>query len=471
MLFTSFNFFVLLAITFVLFYLSKAQKIQLAILIIASFVFYAWNFPLLLLLLVVSVAINILTGYKIGKSVVQKERRLYAILGVIANLSILSFFKYSPLIGRTFFGDASSIGEFLVAIPLPIGISFFTFQGISLVVDTFRNKDLGNTTSANTSLQDYASKVALFIAFFPQLVAGPIVKAHEFLPQISRKYLKNIDWDTCVKNLILGYFLKMVVADNLKDFTFWMAYPFFEQKSVLDLLAMLFGYSMQIFADFAGYSLIAIGIAGLFGYKLRDNFMFPYISQTFSEFWRRWHISLSTFLKEYLYIPLGGNRKGRFRTYLNLMITMILGGLWHGAAWSYAVWGIYHGLALAIERWFQEQFNLNIRKTIPGQIFKGIWVFSIVTLGWLLFKLPEFAHVIEYVKCFFTNDLIGGSKAILFFITIYSLPILIYHLLYLSKSTGFYNKFAKFQYVLYGILLFMIMTNSGSSGDFIYFQF
>jgi len=471
MLFTSFNFGVLLALTFVLFYLCKSQKIQLIILIIASFIFYAWNFPLLLLLLVGSVAINILTGYKIGKSTVQKERRLYAILGVIANLSILSFFKYSPLIGRTFFGDASSIGEFLVAIPLPIGISFFTFQGISLVVDTFRNKDLGESDSSDISLRDYASQVALFIAFFPQLVAGPIVKAHEFLPQIRRKYFKDVDWDTCMKNLILGYFLKMVVADNLKDFTFWMEYPFFEQKSVLDLAAMLFGYSMQIFADFAGYSLIAIGIAGLFGYKLRDNFMFPYISQTFSEFWRRWHISLSTFLKEYLYIPLGGNRKGRFRTYINLMITMILGGLWHGAAWSYAVWGTYHGLALAVERFFQKQLKLDIKQTIAGRIFKGVWVFSLVTLGWLLFKLPEFTHVIKYVKCFFTNNLIGGSKAIIFFIAIYSIPIIAYHFLYLAKPTNFYNKFAKFQYVVYGMLLFMILTNSGSSGDFIYFQF
>ena len=276
----------------------------------------------------------------------------------------------------------------------------------------------------------------------------------------------------------------MVVADNLKDFTFWMQYPFFESISSIELSAMLFGYSMQIFADFAGYSLIAIGIAGLFGYQLRDNFMFPYISSSFSEFWRRWHISLSTFLKEYLYIPLGGNRKGNLRTYFNLVVTMILGGLWHGAAWSYAVWGIYHGFALAIERLLNQTLFLKSRDADAFQsdstfvnffyaVAQVLFVFIVVSLGWLLFKLPDFSQVIQYAKCMVTNPFVPGDKGRLFFITIYSIPVVLYHLHYLlaSKSMNYKSIFVKFQFLLYGFLLFLVLTNSGSSGDFIYFQF
>ena len=166
-----------------------------------------------------------------------------------------------------------------------------------------------------------------------------------------------------------GYFLKLVVADNLKDFTAYLVYPGLMTLSSFTLLSMLIGYSFQIFADFAGYSLIALGLASLFGYRLMQNFNYPYISNTFSEFWKRWHISLSTFLKEYLYFPLGGSRKGRLRTYINLTITMVLGGLWHGAAWSYAVWGAFHGFALALERLINDKYKLSIKANSPFYFF------------------------------------------------------------------------------------------------------
>jgi alginate O-acetyltransferase complex protein AlgI len=397
-----------------------------------------------------------------------RHRKTHAILGVVLNLAILSFFKYSPLFARTFFKETSSVGEFLLTIPLPIGISFFTFQGISLVVDVFKEKYVKAKEVVPVSFFRHSKQILLFKGFFPQLISGPIVKAHEFIPQIETKSIKNVNWEVCFRNLVIGYFLKMVVADNLKDFTFWMTYPFFESHATLPLIMMLFGYSCQIFADFAGYSLIAIGLAGLFGYYFKANFNFPYISTSIREFWKRWHISLSSFLMEYLYIPLGGNRKGKKRTYINLMITMLLGGLWHGAAWSYMVWGGFHGLALSVERFLGDRIRMKHNQFIS--FLKGMLVFIFVTLTWLLFKLPEFEYVIKYIRTAFTNFGIGRID-IVFYILIYSLPVIFYHAWYLLEGKAVYLTFKKVDFALYGMMIFMIMTNSGSPGAFIYFQF
>jgi alginate O-acetyltransferase complex protein AlgI len=231
---------------------------------------------------------------------------------------------------------------------------------------------------------------------------------------------------------------------------------------------MLFGFSSQIFADFAGYSLIAIGLAKLFGYNFKDNFNFPYISTSFKEFWKRWHISLSSFLMEYLYLPLGGNRKGKTRTYFNLMIVMILGGLWHGAAWSYAVWGCFHGIALALERFITNKVHIKINTFI--KVLKGLFIFSFVTLAWLLFKLPNFEHAIAFIKCIFTNFNYKENYQQITYIILYSSPVILYHLAYLVKNKLAFS-FKKMEYVFYGVLFFLIIVNSGSSGSFIYFQF
>jgi alginate O-acetyltransferase complex protein AlgI len=231
---------------------------------------------------------------------------------------------------------------------------------------------------------------------------------------------------------------------------------------------MLFGYSMQIFADFAGYSLIAIGIARLFGYELMENFNYPYISQSLSEFWRRWHISLSTWLREYLYFPLGGNRRGEFRTYLNLMIVMILGGLWHGAAWSYAVWGTFHGAGLAMERWWQKG---KVRTTDrPFSWWRAVLVFCYVTIAWLLFKLPNFDHVLAFLRSCATNWRLPADTRLIAFVMLYSLPVLFYHALALRKSRG-YRIPPIFQQLAYATCIIGLLINSGSSGAFIYFQF
>ncbi len=468
MLFNSFIFIALLLITLFIYYLPIFSKWQVSILITSSLVFYAWEAPALLLLLLLSAVINILTSYRVayGK---PGSRKFYATLGIILNLAILAVFKYSPLIANTFLDTDTDLGHFLVTIPLPIGISFYTFEGISLLMDVYANKHR-EKFDVDHSLKEHFKKTLFFVSFFPHLIAGPILKAHDFYPQIKQKFLKNMDTVPAFKNLVTGYFLKMVVADNLAVLTQKLAFPYLKTCSSADLVAMLFGYSFQIFADFAGYSLIAVGLAKLFGYDIMQNFNFPYISGSITEFWRRWHISLSTFLKEYLYIPLGGNRKGKMRTYLNLLITMVLGGIWHGAAWSYGVWGLSHGILLGIERFGADIFGKIKLPTFINAI-KVFLVFIVISVLWLLFKLP-FAQVLEYFNTIALNTKVRINTSGMVMILIYSLPVIIYHLIYLFKNNErFANWLNRYNYIGYGFLIAMIVLNSGPGGSFIYFQF
>jgi len=468
MLFNSFVFIALLVVTLFLYYLPAFSRFQVQVLIISSLVFYAYEAPALLLLLLSSAAINILTSYGVayGK---PEARKTYATVGITLNLLILAVFKYSPLFATTFLDTNTGFGQFLILMPLPIGISFYTFEGISLLVDVYADKH-HDKILVDRSLQKHFSKTLFFVSFFPHLIAGPILKAYEFYPQIKQKSIKDIDTITAFKNLVTGYFLKMVIADNLSVLTQKLAFPYLKTCSSAELVAMLFGYSFQIFADFAGYSLIAVGLAKLFGYDIMQNFNFPYISGSISEFWRRWHISLSSFLKEYLYIPLGGNRKGKIRTYLNLLITMVLGGIWHGAAWSYGVWGLCHGLLLGIERFWNDSFQPGKTKLLARTI-KGFTVFIIVSVLWLLFKLP-FVQVIEYFKTVGLNTNVSVNTDGIGMILIYSLPVIIYHAIYLLKqNAGFNNWLSRYSYIGYGFLMAMIALNSGPKGTFIYFQF
>jgi alginate O-acetyltransferase complex protein AlgI len=396
------------------------------------------------------------------------KKKLYATVGVVANLLLLLFFKYSPLAARTFFQEGDALGELLLTIPLPIGISFYTFQGISLLVDVYRGEGPRREEMVPVTFGEHFRNSYLFIAFFPQLVAGPIVKAREFIPQIQPKLLRDIDWEFCFRNLVVGYFLKLVVADNLKEFTFWIEYPFFMAYKPVDLFMLLIGYSCQIFADFAGYSSIAIGLAGLFGYYLNINFNFPYLAGSFKDFWKRWHISLSSFLMEYLYLPLGGNRKGKARTYLNLLIVMALGGLWHGAAWSYLVWGLVHGVLLGAERFFFELTgrNLNTQRNVLYSAF----VFLMVTFAWLFFRL-KFTYVLLYFQAMFTITSFSFDTSLFLHIAVYSLPVVLYHMHGALRERQVLFRRHQYDYALYSAMLFLIFFNSGSSGTFIYFQF
>lgn len=498
MLFTSFTFLVFVLITFILYYLPIFKGIQVPILVIASFIFYAWSFPALLLLLIVSIGINVLTSFKICHTENRQVRILWAILGVAANLAVLGLFKYGALLTNLFTNllninptPEDALIQTLLHLPLPIGISFYTFQGISLVVDVLRQQDsewevrkYQEKFFVHLTPIRYLLNTSFFLSFFPQLVAGPIVRANDFYPQISRKYFPDIPWELVFRSLVSGYFLKMVIADNLKDYTFWITYPYYQTQGTLTNLVLLFGYSMQIFADFAGYSLIAIGLAASFGYTLPQNFNFPYISRSIAEFWRRWHISLSTWLKYYLYIPLGGNRKGNIRTYINLMIVMTLGGLWHGAAWSYAVWGMFHGMGLAIERFFGlekvvlSQNNEPLKwKYFLLDSLRVLGVFIFVTLGWLLFKLPEFSQAVDFITTLVNNISVKPVLIRIIPVLIFSTPIILYHL---PHFPGFSHRWGGLmgsrtgkmtELLSFTLMLVMIILNKGSSNAFIYFQF
>lgn len=476
MLFNSWMFVALVILTMFAYYAPVVRRWQLYVLLTASFIFYAYDSMPLLVLLLLSAAINAVASYG---AVYLKRPRMYATFGVILNIAILTLFKYGGLLSDTFFDVNSGVGHILTTIPLPLGISFYTFSGISLVVDAYRGRLDTETQLVPVSFLKHLKKTMLYICFFPKLLAGPIAKSKDFYAEIEQKHFSAINWKFTFKALILGYFLKMVIADNLQDFTFWMTYPFFAYRGTGTLLLCVLGYSLQIFADFAGYSLIAIGVAALFGYKLPTNFNFPYISSSFREFWKRWHITLSQFLMEYLYFSLGGNRKGKIRTYINLILTMMLGGLWHGAGWSYMVWGTFHGLCLAIERAIcgkrVDCLHLGQGKIMAklSHLLSIFLVFTLVSFGWLLFMLPHFDQAALFVKCIFTNY--GISPFIdpkILPILVYAVPVALYHFIYYFREKQWMMRYVlRFDYVFYGIMLFLILTNSGSAGSFVYFQF
>ncbi len=453
-------------ITFIFYYFPPIKRFQKIVLIISSFIFYSFNQYGLLLILISVITVNIFTTY-IVLNAKNKYSKLCVILGLAINILILVVFKYSGFIARTFLDLNGSFARFLISIPLPIGISFYIFKSISLVVDVFTNCEKKKILNNQRNVVTHVIETCLYISFFPQILSGPISRANDFIPQVCLKQLKDIDWENCFKSIVMGFFLKMVIADNLKDQTCWMAYPLFFNFSSLSLITMTYGFSMQMFSDFAGYSYIAIGVAGLFGYKTKDNFYFPYISKSFSEFWRRWHISLSTFLRDYLYIPLGGNRKGRWRTYFNLIAVMFLGGLWHGAGWSYAVWGAFHGILLSFERMMKN--CVRFPKYYFIYIIRMLFVFIMVSLAWIFFKLPDLTQVIQFCNALLANAKMAISIYVVITILLYSAPVIIYHVCYIYRKNII--KYQSLQYLLYGMMLFLIITNSASPREFIYLQF
>jgi alginate O-acetyltransferase complex protein AlgI len=464
--FNGIPFVVLFATTFALYYAPVGgQKWQLAVLIAASLVFYAWNQPGLLVLLLFSAGVTSLVSFALTREPRRWKRRLIATSGVAAMLSVLAFFKYDHLIYQTLTGTApSSSANWIFLLPLPIGISFYTFHGISLVADTFgKNVSL----AAIPSRGSYLARTFLYMTFFPQLIAGPIMKARDFFPQIGGKLLAEVNWEAAARNLVTGYFLKMVVADNLVVLTSAMTTSSVSLMPSLTLLCLIFAYSCQIFADFAGYSLIAIGLARLLGYELMTNFNFPYISQSFSEFWHRWHISLSTWLRDYLYIPLGGNRRGPIRTSLNIMVVMFLGGLWHGAAWSYAAWGTVHGAALVIERLFlgTRFYTSNLMWL---RIVRTLIVLVVVSFAWLLFRLSDINSIHVYLAAMLSNWKILAGAEVVFALVAYSLPVALYHLASLALPASMSSTVRSWAYAA---MLALIILNSGVPGAFIYFQF
>jgi alginate O-acetyltransferase complex protein AlgI len=436
------------------YYLPPFKSLQVQLLVVASLFFYGYGQPELLPLLAVAVL-----GTYLFLILALRDRPCWLPVGIAFNLLLLAFFKYKFLfIGPPSSGAAGLAPiDFLLQLPLPIGISFFVFHNISLLVDL---------TGKQNQPPDLKS-VFLYIIFFPQLVSGPITRAEIFMPQIQPKYFGDIPFVEAAKWILTGFFFKLYVANNLNEMTSYMDFPLYETLRTQDRWLLVFLYSYQIYADFFGYSAIAIGLALLFGYHLPINFNLPYISMSFSEFWTRWHISLSTWLRTYLYVPLGGNRHGAFRTYLNLMIVMGLGGLWHGAGLGYLLWGLLHGALLVIERPFLVRLA-----TIESAVFRTArtsFVFVCVTMLWIFFKLPNFDHAISYLSGMFTSSANPNPPKLFYNLALlYSLPVMIQHLVPRSR---FEQTLGGAEPYLYGLMAALMYLEAGPETSFIYFQF
>lgn len=364
-----------------------------------SLYFYYKTSGTFFLLLIYTATVDFTVGYFMGRIKRQINRRLLLAISLISNIGLLCYFKYTNFfIGL--WNDVSSDPFEFQNIFLPIGISFFTFQSMSYTIDIFRRR-----IEPLTRWVDYL----FYVSFFPQLVAGPIVRARDFIPQIRRNpiSISRADFGRGVFLIATGLFKKAVISDfialNFVDriFDAPTLYSSFEN------LTAVYGYGLQIYCDFAGYSDMAIGLALLLGFHFNANFNSPYKSATITEFWRRWHISLSSWLKDYLYISLGGNRKGKIRTYVNLMLTMLIGGLWHGAALRFVVWGCLHGAALAIHKGAMSLFP----RAFPtqGEDMTSRWrrilgiflTFNFVSFAWIFFRAPDMASAWEIITQIF----------------------------------------------------------------------
>jgi len=375
-------------------YWAIPSRLRVHLLLGASYVFYGWWDYRFLALIVLSTVTDFCVGRALASVERNTRRRQLLAVSVVTNLGVLAFFKYWGF----FVDSAAALLSELGAEPnlpflrvlLPVGISFYTFQTLSYTIDIYRGR-----LEPETSL----SRFALFVAFFPQLVAGPIERASNLLPQIRHlpTRVSQVAWGDSATLIARGLFRKVVIADGVAP----MVNQVFGTPTRFGGLTIAFaviGFSLQIYGDFAGYTDIARGTAKLFGVDLMENFRAPYFARSFSDFWHRWHVSLSTWLRDYLYIPLGGSRGSVVATYRNLMITMVLGGLWHGAGWGFILWGGLHGLYLVIERVFRERgYTSGIRQ---GQL-PAILVFLVVTLTWIPFRSPTFANAVDVVRGLF----------------------------------------------------------------------
>jgi len=389
MLFNSYHFFIFVIIVLVCKNLfNRYETVQKIILLLSCYYFYGlWSWPYLALILTTTTV-----DFFVAQRIHQKRKpKVMVLTSLCVNLGILCFFKYANFFIDTtnkslgFLGGTRHLA--LLNILLPVGISFYTFKSISYVIDVYR----GNLKPRRNYL-DYA----LYVSFFTNLLAGPIVRATTFFPQLDSKEKPSFfDVQEGVGLILFGLVKKMVIADNLA----LLASPAFNSPSAFgawDTLLGVYAYTFQIYFDFSGYSDIAIGTSKLFGFRFLKNFDHPYVSTSFQEFWRRWHISLSTWLRDYLYIGMGGSRRGRLCTVINIMITMLLGGLWHGASWNFVLWGGLHGAYLTVERQLRTMYpRFWESKSYPVLLLRLLLVFNITALTWVFFRSSSFSDAIK----------------------------------------------------------------------------
>ena len=407
MLFNSVEFVVFLVVVRILYGLLAHRK-QNLMLLAASYVFYGWWDWRFLFLIAISTVVDYFCALEIGRRSDATARKRVLLISLCSNLGILGFFKYFD-----FFVESASVlldsfgmpvSPTLLGIVLPVGISFYTFQTMGYTIDVYRGHQ--------EPMKRFDS-FALYVAYFPQLVAGPIERSQRLLPQIERpRHVTREDWNLGLQLIVFGFFKKLCIADGVAPYVDRA----FAHPGELSGPEMLFGvylFALQIYGDFAGYTNIARGTSRLFGIRLTTNFRQPYLATSITEFWRRWHISLSTWLRDYLYIPLGGNRSGALFTYRNLGITMLLGGLWHGASWNFVIWGGLHGLALAVHRLWDANRRrdpssraVTERRGAMATLSRWIGVaatFNLVCLLWVFFRAADLPSSIRILTTLFTN--------------------------------------------------------------------
>jgi len=446
----------------------KVESSYLGVLLLASLVFYSWHIPAYLAVLLGSATVDYVVALRIHRLEPHQQalRRAFLVASLVVNLGLLAFFKYGGFAVRVAEEAAALSGTSLrlqeFSLVLPMGISFYTFQTLSYTIDVYRGvlAPLGSFP-----------RFLLFISFFPQLVAGPIVRASEFLPQLPRpRRLHARAFYQGAWLVVVGFFLKMVCADNLAAYVdeYWErgARPGGHASFALWLSVM---FSGQIFTDFAGYSTIAQGLGYLLGFRFPDNFNAPYLAGSFKNFWERWHITLSRWLRDYLYLPLGGNRHSRSRTLANLLAVMLLGGLWHGAAYTFIVWGAIHGLCLVGER------VLGLHRSVPRPlVVRAAWYGVVqggVLVAWIYFRSTTVTEATAFV-----GNLVVGSwrtpdpwmlQALLFL-----LPVVVLHAYTWFVERGRVAVLGPTaRAVLAAVMLYAIITLHGGASEFIYFQF
>ncbi len=467
MTFNSLTFIVFFICLLIALYFVKGLRKQHILFLVANFIFYAyWDYRLFCIIL-----IEIAIVYIFGRLIEVNKKRWCIVVPTIMILLILGYFKYYNFFVSSFCSIFHVKNSLSLKILLPLGISFYTFQALSYLFDINKGKIV-----AEKSLL----KVAVYISFFPQIISGPIVKAHDFLPQLEEFHVINKEQlSKGCQIFLIGLLKKVVIADRIgmsvdAVFATPMAYD------GISIIMSVIGYSVQIYCDFSGYSDMANGIAKIMGFNLGRNFNAPYLAKNPSDFWRRWHISLSTWFRDYLYIPLGGSRKGKIRTYINLVITMIVSGLWHGASWNFIIWGACHGLASAFHKLFRDsvnKYNLHINNIQIKQVVDIVSIiinYCFISLMWIVFRTGslEQVYVVLVGMCRIT-----GINYISPFVIVYCLLILLAHVWCLARNGGEgkyivlnVDKMGAKIYICLLILLIIALMYTGNSA-FIYAQF
>jgi alginate O-acetyltransferase complex protein AlgI len=465
MIFSSLTFLGFFAAMLALLAAIPSANMKKALLLIGSYYFYAyWDYRFTVLMLCATVA-NYVFGLRIERSDDEAVRRRWLVASVVVNLSVLGFFKYFNFFVSSANALLASLGtQFpLLDIVLPVGISFIVFEVMSYTIDIYRR-----TSASARTVWD----LALLVAFFPHLIAGPILKPREFLPQLENPI--TITWknlEAGIQIFMTGLIKKLLIADNLAPFVDTIYKSPGDFASVTVWLAVL-AYAIQIYCDFSGYTDMAIGSARCMGFSIPQNFNMPYVARSITDFWRRWHISLSTWLREYLYISLGGNRHGELKQYRNLMLTMLLGGLWHGASWNFVVWGGLHGVGLAAHKVYAK---VRPSSWVRIPLYRGAsWLvtFAFVSLAWVFFRSTDFATAMAVMgKLTFWNS--AGT----YWLPAALWPILgvvcVAHHLGRDKQELIYVDLTSFGglFALFVALLLVLGLMPTETSPFIYFQF